>query len=321
MSIAEKLTTIAENEQKVYEAGQKAEYDRFWDNFLDYGNRTDYQHAFAGAGWNNETFKPKYDLIDSAYTNRMFFNTGEIDVCARLKECGVTIDISQSTGITYIAYGGDILTLPVLDCRKKPNLTYFLCQTRKLKSVEKVILKNDGSQAFGVNTSFGDLYALEEIRFEGVIGQDISFKNCTLLTHESLMSIINALKDFRLVNSTYSNVTYEWDGTEGNGEIGKVYETDNIAPDSEYIEFQYSWGTDLVTDYHVIVLRVRNLNITEEELSKVKTFMIDSNGNLVLGINQGNPTTTKTLTIGSTNLEKLTDAEKKIATDKGWTLA
>lgn len=32
-------------------------------------------------------------------------------------------------------------------------------------------------------------------------------------------------------------------------------------------------------------------------------------------------TTTKTLTLGSTNLAKLTDAEKKVATDKGWTLA
>lgn len=31
--------------------------------------------------------------------------------------------------------------------------------------------------------------------------------------------------------------------------------------------------------------------------------------------------TTKTLTMGSTNLEKLTDADKKVATDKGWTLA
>lgn len=30
---------------------------------------------------------------------------------------------------------------------------------------------------------------------------------------------------------------------------------------------------------------------------------------------------TKTLTMGSTNLAKLTDADKKIATDKGWTLA
>lgn len=32
-------------------------------------------------------------------------------------------------------------------------------------------------------------------------------------------------------------------------------------------------------------------------------------------------TTTQTLTMGATNLAKLTDADKKIATDKGWTLA
>ena len=32
-------------------------------------------------------------------------------------------------------------------------------------------------------------------------------------------------------------------------------------------------------------------------------------------------TSTQTLTLGSTNLAKLTEADKKIATDKGWTLA
>ena len=32
-------------------------------------------------------------------------------------------------------------------------------------------------------------------------------------------------------------------------------------------------------------------------------------------------TSTKKLTMGSTNLAKLTDAEKAIATNKGWTLA
>jgi hypothetical protein len=32
-------------------------------------------------------------------------------------------------------------------------------------------------------------------------------------------------------------------------------------------------------------------------------------------------TTTKTLTLGSTNLAKLTDTEKAIATQKGWTIA
>ena len=32
-------------------------------------------------------------------------------------------------------------------------------------------------------------------------------------------------------------------------------------------------------------------------------------------------TSTRTLTLGETNLAKLTEAEKQIATDKGWTLA
>ena len=32
-------------------------------------------------------------------------------------------------------------------------------------------------------------------------------------------------------------------------------------------------------------------------------------------------TSSQALTLGSTNLAKLTDAEKKVATDKGWTLA
>ena len=32
-------------------------------------------------------------------------------------------------------------------------------------------------------------------------------------------------------------------------------------------------------------------------------------------------TNTQKLTLGSTNLAKLTEADKKIATDKGWTLA
>ena len=37
MSIAEKLTAIAENVPKVYEAGQKSEYDRFWDAYQNNG--------------------------------------------------------------------------------------------------------------------------------------------------------------------------------------------------------------------------------------------------------------------------------------------
>jgi hypothetical protein len=316
MSIAEKLVTIAENEQKVYEAGQQAEYDRFWDNYQRNGNRKNYRYAFYGQGWTLETFKPKYDLIVTDNGEFMFANSHiKCDLVELLEDLGVTLDLSKATSISQCLRGTYFTRFGELNFSNKKSLNYVLDQNPYLETIDKLIISDDGTTTF-VSTFASD-WELKNITFEGVIGQDIDFKNCSKLTHDSLMSIINALKDFRLVNSTYSNVTYEWDGTEGNGEIGKVYETDYIAPNSEYIEFQCSWG-DYETNYHVIVLKVRNLNITEEELSKVKTFMIDSNGNLVLGINRGNPTTTKTLTIGDTNLAKLTAEEKAITTNKGW---
>ena len=244
MSKAEKLTTIAENEQKVFEAGKQAEYDRFWDSYQENGNKTNYLYAFAGKGWNNETFKPKYDLIDSEYTQRIFLDTGEIDVCARLKECGVTLDISNSTGIVYLAYGADILTLPVLDCSKKPDLTYFLCQTNKLKSVEKVILKNDGSQAFGVDTSFGGLYALEEIRFEGVIGQNnFAIKDSKLLSKTSIESIINAL------STTTSGLTVTLSKTAVNNAFETSTGSGNGSTSQEWLNLiatKSNWNIELV---------------------------------------------------------------------------
>ena len=51
MSIAEKLELIAENEQKVFDAGKKSEYDEFWDNYQkksDGSARTSYIQGFAG---------------------------------------------------------------------------------------------------------------------------------------------------------------------------------------------------------------------------------------------------------------------------------
>ena len=47
---------------KGYTDGQEAERSAFWDIYQDNGNRTVYQNAFSGAGWNDETFTPKYDM-------------------------------------------------------------------------------------------------------------------------------------------------------------------------------------------------------------------------------------------------------------------
>ena len=58
---------------------------------------------------------------------------------------------------------------------------------------------------------------------------------------------------------------------------------------------------------------------TSFSLSDCKNLTHDS---LMVFINGLQTVTSKqTLTLGSTNLAKLTEADKKIATDKGWTLA
>ena len=77
MSIAEKLVTVAENQQKVFDAGKKAEYDRFWDAFQDYGNRTVYTNAFCYDGWNDEIYNPKYTIRPTS-CNTMFANNTKI---------------------------------------------------------------------------------------------------------------------------------------------------------------------------------------------------------------------------------------------------
>jgi hypothetical protein len=71
MSIQEKLTTIAENVPKVYDAGiaegRTQEWSDFWDAFQNNGNRRDYGNAFGGlskyTGWNDTTYDPKYPII------------------------------------------------------------------------------------------------------------------------------------------------------------------------------------------------------------------------------------------------------------------
>lgn len=74
----------------------------------------------------------------------------------------------------------------------------------------------------------------------------------------------------------------------------------NNCPNMEFVTLENGFNT--------------NLNISFSTLYSVETMVAMFNA-------LATTTTTKTLTLGSTNLEKLTDEQKQIATDKGWTLA
>lgn len=192
MSIAEKLTTIAENQQRVYDAGyakgqaeggggnydegyedgQKAEYDRFWDLFQNYGKRSHYAYAFAYNGWTDENYNPKYP-IDYTNTNGI----GNMFVWTR----GIT-----DTKVPITANGSCVNAF----------------SNSEIKRIPKLIFRG----ATNVNNMFLSATKLEELYCEGEIALSISFAQSNLLTNESVQSIIDCLKD--LTGQTAQTLTF-----------------------------------------------------------------------------------------------------------------
>jgi hypothetical protein len=144
--------------------------------------------------------------------------------------------------------------------------------------------------------------------FKGTIADELEIEGN--LSHESLMSIINALKDFS-GTETFANVEAWFDGPEDkNPKEDYVY---NVISVTETVDNGLCISLEADTDLMLIVYGTNYSG----DVTKIKTAMISNDGILTLTTE---PTTTKTLTLGSTNLAKLTDEEKAIATNKGWTL-
>jgi hypothetical protein len=195
-TIAEKLTLIAENEQKVfdagYEKGKQAEYDAFWDDFQMRGTRSTYFYTFSQ--FTDDIFHPKYDIKPTANAGGMFASASIVDLTQRLIDCGVKLDTQKAKNLTEaFAYSTTITRIPIIDTSSSRNITYLCASCSSLVELEKLILKSDGSQA--ISDAFNYCSSLKNIVFEGVIGQDINFQWSTKLTKASIESIITHLSD------------------------------------------------------------------------------------------------------------------------------
>lgn len=179
MTTAEKLIKVTENREKLYEAGKKAEYDSFWDAAQKNGTRASYSYGFSGGCWTDKTFRPKYDIIAQP-GNGIFQGNAVTDYVKLFSDCGVVFDTSKSNNNQYMFNGSFATRIPVIDLSADTTsqLTYVFNACRSLKSIEKVIFKQDGSQKF--NQTFGGCTSLAEIRVEGVIGETISFGSSPL---------------------------------------------------------------------------------------------------------------------------------------------
>ena len=212
MSIAEKLQTIAENEQKVYdagfekgksqggnteetynngfEAGKKSEYDAFWDSLQDNGNRIHYGKAFVS--WKKDIFKPKYDFNNVADASYMFEGAKIGDLKAILSSRGLKFNTSNCINFSYMFLSSDVTNIPYLDCSQTSALSGMFQNCMWLTTIDELKLKEDGSQTFG--NTFLNCNSLANIKISGCIGNNFSIINW-VLSLESITSIINALSD------------------------------------------------------------------------------------------------------------------------------
>jgi len=233
MSIADKLTQIAENEQRVYDAGKKAQYDEFWDTYQQNGTRTNYNFAFCGMGWNNDTLIPKYDIIPKANAGANIFR--ECDFSGSLKEylesIGITLDVKDCTQMQYAFYACYQLTeLPFLDLSSSTNNNYAFQYCSKLKALSLAVSENS---TFTI--SFDSCDALVNLEVTGNIGNSVNLRWSKSLTKASIISVIKALWDSAsgktLTLSSAAVNAIEWAGTVIDGVTYNTFDdVANIKP-------------------------------------------------------------------------------------------
>lgn len=239
MSIAEKLTTIAENQAKVcnagfaagYDAGfragedegfsdgyddgyaegygkgygtgravgildgKQAAYDAFWDAYQQNGTRTIYEGGFAGNGWTEETFKPKYLQMQPSSAWNMFYCNQVKDGYEYIKR----IDFSKCTTLANTFAQCHFEHIGTIDCRASASVPNIFSHARDLKTIDKIIVK--ASHTYSAQL-VENVKTLEDVTFEGDIGNDIVFAGTysgkkwgERLTKASIESIINHLYD------------------------------------------------------------------------------------------------------------------------------
>ena len=226
-TVRDKLTQIAENEQKVYDAGiekgKQAEYDAFWDSVQQNGNRTDYSDAFSW--WGCEDLNPKYKIVPTYGNNSA---RGMIYRNANLKRLyAKDFDLSQlpnpsSASADYtFSLCSSLEVVEDVGLPAVKTLQYSFASNPALKQVDVIRVAEE--------TTVKDLLIncpeLITVNIEGTIGQSgINLRYSKKLSRASIESFIYALSDTASGQSiTFSKAAVDeafgfvWDEVDENG--------------------------------------------------------------------------------------------------------
>ena len=218
---ADKIDVIVEQKystgkQAGIEQGKQAQYDEFWDSYMNNLNGSWAQKgAFAGSGWNDNTFNPNKSF--NPWTGKIceifFKDSGISDLAGILKRNGVVFDFSGCVYFDNFAQASQIKYFPVIDMSSAARCQDTFRDCTKMISIEKWIISSKGNQAF--SSTFYNCTALEDIVVEGVIGNSIDFRysplsKCSIMGKVITEEEYNALSDAVKTNNviTINGVHY-----------------------------------------------------------------------------------------------------------------
>lgn len=166
---------------EVYEAGKNNERNAFWNIFQSTDTAMSYYDTFAYGRFTDENYFPRFPI-----------------------RC--TNGASAGARIFYNATNISDTKVPIY-ARKTLDSAFFNCV-----KLRRVPLLSVEEQTTFANT-FSWCADLEEITFDGTIGQNISFEHCKKLTRASLDSIRDHLSDSVTGKTcTFSEVAVYWAG-------------------------------------------------------------------------------------------------------------
>ena len=171
-TLKEEAVRLQSNMDRVYEAGKKSEYDRFWDLFQNNGEPAIYYYKFSYDGWTDENYNPKYPIVckQSNSGGMSLFYANE-----QITDTKVPIIVQSNSAQSMFGNARNLVTVRSLTLHENANLT----------------------------TIFVNCAKLVNLTIEGTIGNDINLQ-WSPLSVASMKSIISALKNFTGTGKEYS---------------------------------------------------------------------------------------------------------------------
>lgn len=207
LKVSDKINAqeFPEKIDEVYEKGILHGQEDFWRMFTNNGERKSYYYAFFDADFSGETIpeglcRPRLKNSSFRAMDRMFSSYKGTTIPKGI-DCS-SIDLRTSIGAQVFYQSSYLTEIYDMGICSADNMTGWYGYCYALKKIEKIRVDENTMYS----TTFQQTTELQDVTFEGIIGQNLTMSDCKKLTRASLLNIISCLKDY---SSDTSGTTHD----------------------------------------------------------------------------------------------------------------